>query len=100
MGDRERTIELQVRGFEITLRRNIGELKATTQGLEQARAKREIASVRFQLGLADNFDSTDADEDLIAAETELLSAITEYANNLAAIEAVICSARVWRTVCR
>ena len=85
----ERRIELEVRSFEITLRRNIGELKANTKGLEQARAKREIASVRFQLGLADNFDITDADQDLIDAETELLTAITEYAINLARIEAAI-----------
>ena len=78
-----------MRDFEIALRRNIAELKALTKGLEQARAKREVASGRFQLGLANNFDITDADTDLVNAETDLLKAITDYANNLALIESAI-----------
>ena len=60
-----------------------------TEEVEQARAKLEIANVRFQLGLANNLDITDADTDLTDSESDLLTAITDYASNLARIEAAI-----------
>ena len=85
----ERSIELQVRSFEIALRRALEELLALTEEVEQARAKLEIANVRFQLGLANNLDITDADTDLTDSESDLLTAITDYASNLARIEAAI-----------
>lgn len=85
----ERSIELQVRSFEIALRRALEELLALTEEVEQARAKLEIANVRFQLGLANNLDITDADTDLTESESDLLTAITDYASNLARIEAAI-----------
>ncbi len=85
----ERAIELEVRALEILLRESIGRLEADTRGVVNARGKREIAAVRFQLGLANNKDITDADEDLLQAESNLLSVVAEYATNLARLEAAI-----------
>ena len=73
----------------VAVRRAFEELLALTEEVEQARAKLEIANVRFQLGLANNLDITDADTDLTDSESDLLTAITDYASNLARIEAAI-----------
>jgi OMF family outer membrane factor len=85
----ERSIELEVRALEISLRETIDRLKALTNGVVNARGKREIAAVRFQLGLANNLDITDADEDLTSAESDLLSTVVQYATSLAFLEAAI-----------
>jgi outer membrane protein TolC len=84
-----RLIELEVRGEEVSLRENLGVLEAQTAKVEQARAKLEIAQVRYARGLADNFDVTDAQEDLVDAESDLLGAVVDYANGLARLEARI-----------
>jgi outer membrane protein TolC len=85
----QRQIEIEVRTEAISLRENFGDLTAQIAKVEQARAKRETADARFRLGLADNFDVTDAQEDLVSAETELLTAIVDYVNSLARLEARI-----------
>lgn len=89
LSDLMRQIEIEVRIEAINLRENFGDLSAQTAKVEQARAKLETASTRFRLGLADNFDVTDAQEDLVSAETELLTAIVDYMNSLARLEARI-----------
>ena len=61
------------------------------RGVEQARPKREIAVVRFELGRTDNFDITDADEDIVSAESDLLRAVVDYASNIALLETRIAS---------
>ncbi len=85
--DRKRGIELEVRENEIRLRESLARLEARIREVEQARAKRQIAQVRFQLGHANNFDITDADQELVAAESDLLQAAVDYATNLAFLEA-------------
>jgi len=87
----KRVIELEVREIEIRLRESIRRLEGLILGVEQARAKREIAIVRFELGRANNLDITDAQEDLVAAESELLRAVVDYASNIALLEARIAS---------
>ena len=62
---------------------------AQTAKVEQARDKLETANTCFRLGLADNFDVTDAQEDVVSAETEFLTAIVDYVNSLARLEASI-----------
>jgi outer membrane protein len=86
---RERAIELEVRQIEISLRESTGRLRNLIRGVEQARSKREIALARFELGKADNLDITDAEQDLVSAESDLLRAVVEYANNIALLEARI-----------
>ena len=78
-----------MRTEEASLRKNLAELEAQTNKVEQARTKLEIARVRFQRGLANNFDVTDAQEDLVEAESALLVAIVAYNNGLARLEASI-----------
>jgi len=85
----QRQIEIEVRTEAINLRENFGDLSAQTAKVDQARAKLETANTRFRLGLADNFDVTDAQEDLVSAETELLTALVDYVNSLARLEARI-----------
>ena len=84
-----RTIELQVRSEEATVRKNLSLVAVQTDKVEQARLKLEVARVRFQRGIADNFDVTDAQKDLIDAESDLLAAIVDYNNGLARLEASI-----------
>ncbi len=87
--NQRRLIELEVRSEEINLRENLEELEAQTDKVEQARRKLEIAQVRYQRGIADNFDVTDAQEDLVDAESDLLAAVVDYTNGLARLEARI-----------
>jgi outer membrane protein TolC len=89
LSDLQRGIEIEVRTEAISLRQNFGVLSAQVPKVEQARAKLETANTRFRLGLADNFDVTDAQEDVVAAETQLLTAIVDYVNSLARLEARI-----------
>jgi outer membrane protein TolC len=87
--NQRRLIELEVRAEEVSLRENLEELDAQTDKVEQARQKLEIAQVRYQRGIADNFDVTDAQQDLVDAESDLLGAIVDYTNGLARLEARI-----------
>jgi outer membrane protein TolC len=84
-----RLIDLEVREVEIRLRQNIERLKSLTVQVEKARSKGEIARGRFEMGLADNQDITNADEELIRSESALLEALVEYATNIAELEARI-----------
>ena len=59
------------------------------QVVASARQKREIARGRFELGLANNLDITNADEELIRAESLLLTALVDHATNVARLEASI-----------
>lgn len=87
----ERQVELEVRESVIVLNTSLTSLKPITAQVEQSREKLEIARVRFQLGLANNLDITDAQTDLRDAEDQLLEAITAYAIALAELEARIAS---------
>lgn len=85
----KRQIELEVRAAVIKLRRSLERMTVLTAGVEQARGKLEFAKARFALGLATNLDITDAQEALLNAETDLLSAIVDYNVGLAELEARI-----------
>jgi len=84
-----RDIELEVRDAEIRLRESVMRLKNLTAAVAGARQKGEIARGRFELGLASNFDITNADAELIRAESLLLQALVDYATQLALLEARI-----------
>ena len=85
----KREIELEVREIEIRLRQILEQLKSLILGVENARSKRKIARGRFEMGLADNLDIRNADEELIQTETALLEGLVGYASNLALLEARI-----------
>jgi outer membrane protein TolC len=87
--NQRRSIEIEVRSEAIGLRENLENLAAQNEKVAEARTKLEIANTRYQLGLANNLDVTDAQKDLVDAESELLSAIVSYGNGLARLEARI-----------
>lgn len=87
--NQRRAIELEVRNEAIGLRENLENLAAQNEKVAEARTKLEIATTRYQLGLANNLDITDSQKDLVDAESELLSAIVSYGNGLARLEARI-----------
>jgi len=89
LADERRLIELEVRSEVVNLRENLAELDAQTDKVEQARSKLDIAQVRYQRGISDNLDVTDAQQDLTDAESDLLSAVVDYTNGLARLEARI-----------
>jgi outer membrane protein TolC len=84
-----RDIDLEVREIEIRLRENVERVRNLTLQVENSRSKGEIARGRFEMGLANNLDITNADEQLIRAETLLLEALVAYATNVAELEARI-----------
>ncbi|MDG2051515.1 MAG: TolC family protein [Myxococcota bacterium] len=81
-----RDIELEVREIEIRLRESLARVENLTAAVTSAREKREIARGRFEMGLANNLDITNADQELIRAETLLLEALVDYATNIALLE--------------
>jgi len=87
--NQRRLIEIEVRTETIGLAQTLENLSAQTAKLEDSRAKLEIANTRYQLGLANNFDVTDAQNDLVDAESALLQGIVDYANGLVRLEARI-----------
>ena len=80
---------MEVREIEIRLRESVLRLRNLTGQVENARAKGEVARGRFEMGLANNLDVTNADEELIRSESQLLQALVDYNTNLAILEARI-----------
>jgi len=85
----KRDIDLEVREIEIRLRESVERLRNLTSQVENARSKGEIARGRFEMGMANNLDIRNADEELILSESLLLEALVDYATNLALLEARI-----------
>jgi outer membrane protein TolC len=85
----QRLVELEVRAAVIKLRTSLDRMKALTIVFEQAKEKLEVAKARFALGLATNLDITDAQEDMLNAETDLLRALVDYNVGLAELEGSI-----------
>ena len=57
--------------------------------MEGARNKLEFATINFQLGRASNLDVTDAQKDLLDAETDYVNKVIDSLIGLAQIEALI-----------
>jgi len=85
----KRAIDVEVRESEIKLRESIARLRNLTGQVENSRSKGEIARGRFEMGLADNRDLREADEELVRSETQLLEALVDYITNIAILEARI-----------
>jgi outer membrane protein TolC len=84
-----RAIEREVRVVVIALRRNLAEVTLQADKVERSRVKLEVAIARYRQGIANNLDVTDAQKDLLDAETDLMTAIFDYVNGLARLEASI-----------
>jgi outer membrane protein TolC len=71
------------------LQRSSDRIKVLNKTIEGAKDKVEFANVNFQLGRADNFDITDAQKDLIEAETDYIEEIVSYRIALARLEQLL-----------
>jgi outer membrane protein TolC len=84
-----RQVELEVRAAVIKLRKSLERMRALRKIVEQANGKLEVSKARFALGYATNLDITDAQDDLLNAETDLLEALVDYNIGLAELEAAV-----------
>ena len=84
-----RQIELQVRAIATRLRTTLERMKSLTVAIEQAKGKLEVGRAQFSLGQVTNLDITDAQQSLLNAETDLLTAILGYKSGLADLEAAL-----------
>jgi outer membrane protein TolC len=85
----KRAIDVEVRESEIKLRESVARLRNLTGQVANSRSKGEIARGRFEMGLADNRDLREADEELVRSESQLLEALVDYVTNIAVLEARI-----------
>ena len=87
----QRLIELEVRVAEIKLQNSLAWIDAVEVVLDHSRRLQEVAKTLFTLGRVMNRDITDAQANLLDADTDLLGAIIDYNVALAELEAAIAS---------
>lgn len=85
----ERQVVLAVRDGVRNLRRSQDQVGILRKNIEGAQAKLDFASVNFRLGRASNLDITDAQRDLLDAETELVNELVNYRQEQARLESVL-----------
>jgi outer membrane protein len=87
--DTERQVTLDVRSAVRALDSSVQQLAILRKNIEGAQSKLEFATVNFQLGRASNLDITDAQKDLLKAQTNYVNAVVDYQVQLASIEALV-----------
>ena len=87
--DVEQQTITDIRGAARNLRNNVVRLGILEKEMEGARNKLEFATINFQLGRASNLDVTDAQKDLLNAETDYVNQVIDSLIGLAQIEALI-----------
>jgi len=75
---RELEVEAEVRGAVRELERIRKSVELQRQGVEIAAQQRRLATLRYQRGLASNFDVVDAESSLVLARSTLVSLLTSY----------------------
>jgi outer membrane protein TolC len=80
---------LEMRTAIRALANNVERLEILSKSIEGARDKLEYANVNFQLGRASNLDVTDAQKDLVDAETDYINEVIDYRIQLARIEQLV-----------
>lgn len=87
--DLERQVTLDIRSAIRALSNNVERLGILEKNIEGARNKLEFASINFQLGRASNLDVTEAQKDLLDAETDYINEVIDYRVQLATIESLV-----------
>jgi outer membrane protein len=87
--DTERQVVLSVRDAARNLNRGAERIVILKKNIEGAKAKVEFAKVNFQLGRASNLDITDAQKDLLTAETDYVDEVVVYRAELARLEQLL-----------
>lgn len=85
----ERQLTLEVRDAVRNLQRITDRISILERNIEGARAKVEFATVNFQLGRASNLDITDAQKDLLDAETDHVNELVNYRVEAARLEQLL-----------
>lgn len=85
----ERRLTLEVRDAVRNLQRFTDRISILERNIEGARAKVEFATVNFQLGRASNLDITDAQKDLLDAETDHVNELVNYRVEVARLEQLL-----------
>ena len=75
---REFEIEADVRGAVRNLERIQKSVELQRKGVAFAEQQQRLATLRYQRGLASNFDVVDAEGSLVAARTALVGLLTDY----------------------
>ena len=77
---RQRGLEIQaeVRGAVRDLERIRKSIELQKKGVEVAEQQRRLATLRYQRGLASNFDVVDAEGSLVVARSALVGLLTSY----------------------
>ncbi len=85
----ERQTKLRVRQAARNLQRIEERIAVLDKEIQGAREKVEYATVNFQLGRASNLDITDAQEDLVNAESDYVDEVVDYRVELARLEELL-----------
>jgi len=75
---RELEVEAEVRSAVRSLQRIQKSVELQRQGLEFAVQQHRLATLRYQRGLASNFDVVDAEGSLVSARSALVNLLTDY----------------------
>ena len=75
---RQLDLEAEVRGAVRELQRIRKSIELQKKGVEVAEAQRRLATLRYQRGLASNFDVVDAEGSLVVARSALVGLLTSY----------------------
>ncbi len=87
--DTQRQVTLDVRSAVRALINSVERLHILQKNIEGAQSKLDFATVNFQLGRASNLDITDAQKDLLKAQTDYVNEIIDYQVQLSSIEALV-----------
>jgi outer membrane protein len=75
---RQLDLEAEVRGAVRELQRIRKSIELQKKGVEVAEQQRRLATLRYQRGLASNFDVVDAEGSLVVARSALVGLLTSY----------------------
>jgi outer membrane protein len=75
---RQLDLEAEVRGAVRELQRIRKSIELQKKGVEVAEQQRRLATLRYQRGLASNFDVVDAEASLVVARSALVGLLTSY----------------------
>jgi outer membrane protein len=85
----ERQVVLAVRDGVRNLQRSQERIAILQKNIQGAQGKLDFADVNFRLGRASNLDITDAQRDLLDAETDLVNELVNYRLERARLESVL-----------
>jgi outer membrane protein TolC len=87
--DSRRQIIRRVRNAARSMTRSITRIQILLKNIEAAKEKVQFATTMFNMGRASNLDITDAQEDLLKAEVDLVEEVADYYIQLAQLEELL-----------